>query len=62
MLPVSGAAQLNTIGATPLRPMSSHSIPYSQFVSPGPKRSSGRKRFQSPSALARSRSSTRISG
>ena len=62
MLPVSGAAQLKTIGATPLRPISSQSIPYSQLVSPGPKRSSGRNRFQSPSALARSRSSTRISG
>ena len=35
-LPVSGAEQLNTSGATRLRPMSSQSIPYSQFVSPGP--------------------------
>ena len=62
MLPVSGAAQLKTIGATPFRPISSHSIPYSQLVSPGPKRSSGRNRFHSPSPFARSRSSTRISG
>ena len=37
MLPVSGAEQLKTIGATPLRPISSQSIPYSQLVSPGPK-------------------------
>ena len=36
MLPVSGAAQLKTIGATPLRPISSQSIPYSQLRSPGP--------------------------
>ena len=36
MLPVSGAEQLKTIGATPLRPISSQSIPYSQLVSPGP--------------------------
>ena len=58
MLPVSGAAQLKTVGATPLRPISSQSIPYSQFVRPGPYWSSGRKRFQSPSARACSRSST----
>ena len=60
MLPVSGAAQLKTVGATPLRPMSSQSIPYSQLVRPGPYWSSGRKRFQSPSARACSRSSTTI--
>ena len=36
MLPVSGAEQLKTIGATPLRPITSHSIPYSQLVSPAP--------------------------
>ena len=37
MLPVSGAEQLKTIGETPtLRPMSSHNIPYSQLVRPGP--------------------------
>ena len=34
--PVSGAAQLKTVGATPLRPISSQSIPYSQLVRPGP--------------------------
>ena len=63
MLPVSGAEQLKAIGATaPLRPMSSQSIPYSQLVRPGPCSSSGRKRFQSPSAFARSRSSTMICG
>src|SRR5215213_2340062 len=62
ILPVSGAAQLKTIGAAPFRPISSQSIPYSQLVSPGPKRSSGRNRFHSPSAFARSRSSTSISG
>ena len=62
MLPVSGAEQLKTIGATPLRPISSQSIPYSQLVRPGPKRSSGRNRFQSPSPRARSRSSTQDVG
>ena len=52
MLPVSGAAQLKTAGATRLRPISSQRMPYSQFVSPAPYSSSGRKRFQSPSAFA----------
>ena len=42
------------------RPMTSQSIPYSQLVRPAPCSSSGRKRFHSPSAFARSRSSTRI--
>ncbi len=37
MLPVSGAEQLNAIGAsTGLRPISSQRIPYSQFFNPGP--------------------------
>jgi hypothetical protein len=37
MFPVSGAAQLNAIGATAgLRPISSQMTPYSQFVSPAP--------------------------
>jgi hypothetical protein len=63
MLPVSGAAQLKAIGAaTGLRPISSQSRPYSQLVSPGPKRSSGMKRFHSPSPRAFSRISTRIFG
>ncbi len=63
MLPVSGAEQLKAIGAAAgLRPISSQSSPYSQLLSPGPKRSSGMKRFQSPSDLARSRISTRIFG
>ena len=49
MLPVSGAAQLKAIAAAiGLRPISSQSRPYSQLVSPGPKRSSGMKRFQRP--------------
>ena len=61
MLPVSGAEQLKAIAAAiGLRPISSQSSPYSQLVSPGPKRSSGMKRFQSPSAFAFSRTSTRI--
>ena len=56
MLPVSGAAQLKAIGAdTGERPISSQRTPYSQFVSPGPKRSSGRNMFHRPSAFARSR-------
>ena len=63
MLPVSGAEQLNAIGAIAgLRPISSQSTPYSQLVSPTPCSSSGMNRFQSPSARARSRISTRISG
>ena len=62
-LPVSGAAQLNAIGAIAgLRPISSHSTPYSQLVSPTPWTSSGMNRFHSPSAFARSRISTRIAG
>ena len=37
MLPVSGAAQLNAMPAMAgLRPISSQSSPYSQFVRPGP--------------------------
>ena len=37
MLPVSGAEQLKAIGAAiGLRPISSQSRPYSQFVRPGP--------------------------
>ncbi len=63
MLPVSGAEQLKAIAAAiGLRPISSQSKPYSQFVSPGPKRSSGMKRFQRPSVFAFSRISTRIFG
>ena len=60
---MSGAAQLNAIGAIAgLRPISSHSTPYSQLVSPTPCTSSGMNRFQSPSAFARSRISTRTAG
>ena len=56
MLPVSGAEQLKAIAAAiGLRPISSQSRPYSQLVSPGPKRSSGMNRFQSPSPFAFSR-------
>ncbi len=63
MLPVSGAEQLNAIGATAgLRPISSQRTPYSQLVSPTPCSESGMNRFHSPSAFARSRISTRISG
>ena len=64
MLPESGGWQLNTYGATVLaRPISSQRTPYSPLVRPGPRSSrSGRNRFHSPSAFARSRSSTRIAG
>ena len=63
MLPVSGAEQLKAIGAAiGLRPISSQSSPYSQFVSPGPKRSSGMNRFQRPSPFAFSRTATRFCG
>ena len=57
MLPVSGAAQLVASGARcRLHPVSSASGAYSSWVSPD---SSGRKRFQRPSSLARCfRSST----
>ena len=63
MFPVSGAAQLNDIGAaTGLRPICSQRIPYSQLVRPEPKRSSGRNRFQRPCSFALARVSTRICG
>ena len=63
MLPVSGAEQLKAIGAAAgLRPISSQSSPYSQLERPGPKRSSGMKRFQRPSDFAFSRISTRTFG
>ena len=63
MLPVSGAAQLKAIGATTgLRPISSQSRPYSQLVSPVPCSSPGMNMFQRPSARARSRMPTMISG
>ena len=63
LLPVSGAAQLNAIGAIAgLRPISSQSTPYSQLVSPTPCSESGMNRFQRPSECARSRISTRTSG
>ncbi len=48
MLPVSGAEQFIASDAIALQPMISASAPYSRLVSPGPKRLSGRKRFQRP--------------
>ena len=63
MLPLSGGCVLNAYGATnELRPISSQIAPYSRLVNPGPKRSSGRKRFQRPSALARLRISRITAG
>ena len=62
IFPVSGAEQLKANGATGLRPIVSHSMPYSQFVSPAPSSSSGRKRFQRPSDFALSRIWTSDSG
>ncbi len=63
MLPVSGAAQLNAIGATMgLRPICSQRIPYSQLLRPAPYSESGRNRFQRPCSFAFARISTRISG
>ena len=63
MLPVSGAEQLKAIGAAiGLRPISSQSSPYSQFFRPGPKRSSGMKRFQRPASRACSRTAVRLAG
>src|SRR5579859_2093921 len=58
MLPVSGAEQLNTSGAQPTRPMSSHSGAYSRLVRPAPSSDSGRNRFHRPSACASSFSSS----
>ena len=50
---MSGAEQLKAIGAIAgLRPISSQSAAYSQLRRPGPKRSSGMKRFQRPSSRA----------
>jgi hypothetical protein len=55
MLPVSGAEQLKTSGAKPgERPMISQSGAYSRLVRPAPLSLSGRNRFHSPSARARS--------
>ena len=61
MLPVSGAAQLNTSDAQLTRPIISARGAYSRFVRPAPYSSSGRKRFQSPSALAFAFNSSTIS-
>ena len=52
MLPLSGALQLNSSGASRLRPISSARGAYSSVESPAPRVSSGRKRFQSPAARA----------
>jgi len=62
MFPVSGAWQLQAIGARPLRPMISHSGAYSVFVRPAPYSSSGRKRFHRPISFALAFSSTRTAG
>ncbi len=63
MFPVSGAAQLNAIGATTgERPISSQSIPYSQLVRPAPCSSFGMNRFQRPCSRAFSRIPMMISG
>src|SRR5207248_1887143 len=61
ILPVSGAAQLNTSEAQATLPMISARGAYSRFVSPAPYSSSGRKRFQSPSARALTFNSSTIS-
>ena len=62
MLPVSGAAQLNTSGAKPTRPITSQSGAYSRLVRPAPCSLSGRNRFQSPAAFAFALSSSIIGG
>ena len=62
MLPVSGAAQLSASGAMWLRPVISASGAYSRFVSPAPKRSSGRNRFQRPRLRASCLSSSITGG
>jgi len=61
MLPVSGGAQLKTSEAQFTRPMNSARDAYSRLLRPAPYSSSGKKRFQSPSALAIDFSSSRIS-
>src|SRR5579862_859274 len=48
MFPVSGAEQFIASEAIALQPMISARAPYSRLVRPGPKRLSGRNRFQSP--------------
>jgi hypothetical protein len=58
MLPVSGAAQLNTSGARCERPITSHSGAYSRLVSPAPCSLSGRNRFHSPASRASGLSSS----
>jgi hypothetical protein len=62
MLPVSGGEQLKTSGAIGERPMISHKGAYSRLVRPAPSSGSGKKRFQSPAALAFSFSSSMIGG
>ena len=62
MLPVSGAAQLNTSGPMTDRPITSQSGAYSRFVSPAPRSDSGRKRFHKPCARALALSSSMIGG
>jgi hypothetical protein len=63
MLPVSGAEQLNTSDAQPMRPISSAQKAYWRLVNPGPSKSKlsstcappcagGMKRFQSRSERA----------
>ena len=62
MLPVSGAAQLNTSGAMGDRPMISHSGAYSKFVRPAPYSLSGRNRFHNCCSRAFCFSSSMIGG
>ena len=62
MLPVSGAAQLNTSGAKPTRPMISQSGAYSRLVRPAPYSLAGRNRFQSPASFAFAFSSSIMGG
>src|SRR5262245_46977724 len=62
MLPVSGAAQLNTSGAMGERPIASQSGAYSRLVSPAPSSLSGRKKFQRPRSRALTLSSSMIGG
>ena len=52
MLPVSGAEQLNAIGAIAgLRPISSQRTPYSQLVRPGAERVVGQEQVPEPLGL-----------
>ena len=52
MLPLSGALQLNTVGAIKLRPLNSAMCAYSCTDKPCPNSGQGKNIFHKPAALA----------